>query len=72
LWASIGIPVGLLSAGFDTRWPDLIFTAYAVLALVLPLAMLPRMHRAAADAACESGGVCTSCPIACDRRVPAG
>lgn len=70
LWASIGLPVGVLSAVFSTQWPDAVFTAYAVLSLLVPLVMLPKLRRAAKE--CSTGGACTTCPIACDRRIATG
>lgn len=72
VWAALGIPVGLLSAGFTTRWPDLVFTGYAVIAVLAPLVMLPKLRRTAEAAECASGGACSTCPITCDRRAPVG
>ncbi|HWA65774.1 MAG TPA: hypothetical protein VG899_05325 [Mycobacteriales bacterium] len=68
LWAATGLPVGVVSALLDTAWPDLVFTAYALLTLLAPLPMLPKLRKVAEEQACESGGACRSCPIACDRR----
>lgn len=69
-WSLLGVPFGLVSAGFSTVWPDLLFTAYVVLSVVIPLVALPSLRRtiAAAPGACHNGGACASCPIACDRR----
>lgn len=70
VWAAAGIPFGVMSAVITSLWPDLVFSAYAVVSVLAPLAIVPRLRRTAK--ACESGGVCTTCPIACDRRIPAG
>lgn len=47
-YAALGLPWGVVSAALLAIWPDLAATLYAVLAVVLPLAALPRIARRAA------------------------
>jgi hypothetical protein len=48
-YAALGLPWGIVSAALLSVWPDAAVTVFAVLAVVLPLAALPRIARRAAS-----------------------